>query len=325
MSSPLPDEPRSRMHVQLAALERAGVPPGRALAMLELPAPWAAAARRAAAALQGGKPLPQALADAALVTPLEFAVLRAATVGGSPALAHERLGAAAAAAAARWKQMRARLLMPAFVLALALFVQPLPGLIAGYIGGGEYLLRTVGTLVLLAALVAGLGHLRQRLDLDGPARAPLEALLLQLPLIGPLLLRGARQRWLENLALLLEAGLPAADAAAAAAGTVRLYLLRERCERLVPMLHGGASLATAVRSVDGLLDASAIGMIATGEGSGRLPELLARHAAAEGREVAASQQQLATWLPRIAYLLVAAWMAQGLIGGAGILAGRRGL
>lgn len=325
MPHPLPDEARSRMHAQLAALERAGVPPAQALGMLELPPAWQNGARRAAASLQRGQPLPEALADAALVTPLELAVLRAATLGGSPALAHERLGQAAGERAARWKQMRASLLMPVFVLAVALFVQPLPALVSGYIGAGEYLAQSVGRLLLLAAFGWGIGQLVRRMDLDGPGRLAIEDLLLQLPLLGPLLLRAARQRFMENLALLLDCGLAADAAVQAAAGSVHLHQLRARCERVPELLRGGMSLSNALRNVDGALDATALGMVVTGEGSGRLPELLARHAAAEGREVSASLKQLAIWAPRIVYFLILAWMASSLIGGVGVLAGRTDL
>lgn len=314
MNALLADEARGRMHAQLAALERAGVPPAQALAMLQLPPAWALAAQRAASALQNGQSLPRALADARLVSPLEHAVLCAAVRGGSPALAHERLGAAASAAAARWKQTRARLLMPAGVLALALFLQPLPAWISGWMGSGEYLLRSLGSLLLLGAVCAWLAQLLRGWQADTPLHRALEALLLRLPVLGPLALRAARQRWMENLALLLEAGVPAVEATAAAADTMYLARLREAAQRLPPLLQGGAALVDAVRSIGGLLDDTTIGMLAAGEASGRLPELLSRHAAAEARAIADAQQQLATWLPRIGYLLVAAWMAQGLLG-----------
>ena len=63
-------------------------------------------------------------------------------------------------------------------------------------------------------------------------------------------------------------------------------------------------------------------MIATGEGSGTLPDLLARYAQGEGQLVSERQEMLATWIPRIVYGALLLWMAMGLIGGASLLGGR---
>lgn len=323
----LPDDLRAQMHAQLAALERAGVPPAQAVGLLDLPGEWKAAATRTSRALARGQSLADAGAAAGLFTPLETSVLRAAIHAGSPAIAHERLGAAAALRAKLAKQVRARLLLPLFVLALALFLQPLPALIAGYLSGGAYLLRSAGTLVLLAACVALIGHLRQLAAAapDSPGRLAIEAVALKLPVLGPLLRRTEIQRGIENLALLLESGLSVFEALPLAAGSARFQAIRAQFHDLLPLVQGGAPLATAVRALDGIDHRALAGMIATGEGSGQLPEMLTRWARAEAQEIQAQQAQLAAWLPRIAYFIIAAWMAQGLLGGASALIGRRDL
>ena len=323
----LPDDLRAQMHAQLAALERAGVPPAQAVGMLDLPGAWKPATARAARALARGQSLADAGAAAGLFTPLEAGVLRAAIHAGSPAIAHERLGAAAALRAKLAKQVRARLLLPLFVLALALFLQPLPALVSGSLSGGGYLLHSVGTLMLLAACWALVGHLRQRAAAvpDSPARLAIEAVALQVPVFGPLWRRNEVQRGVESLALLLESGVSMFTALPLAAGTVRLRAVRAQFDQLLPSMQGGATLASAVSALDGIDHHALSGMIATGEGSGQLPEMLSRWAGAEAQELEAQQAQLAAWLPRIAYVIVAAWMAQGLLGGAGVLTGRRDL
>lgn len=323
----LPDDLRAQMHAQLAALERAGVPPAQAVGLLDLPGVWKAAAARASRALARGQSLADAGAAAGLFTPLEASVLRAAIHAGSPAIAHERLGAAAALRAKLAKQMRARLLLPLFVLAVALFVQPLPALIGGYLSGGGYLLRSVGTLMLLAACAALVGHLRQRAAVapDSPGRLAIEAVALQFPVFGPLWRRHEVQRGVESLALLLESGVSVFEALPLAASTVRFHAIRAQFEQLLPLVQGGATLATAVAALEGIDHRALSGMIATGEGSGQLPEMLTRWARAEAQELQAQQAQLAAWLPRIVYFIIAAWMAQGLLGGAGVLTGRRDL
>jgi len=51
----------------------------------------------------------------------------------------------------------------------------------------------------------------------------------------------------------------------------------------------------------------------TGEQSGTLPEMLTRHAAIETEAIASFHEQLAAWLPRIVYALVAIKVAAGIV------------
>lgn len=318
MTTPLSDHLRAQVHSQLAALERAGLPVADAVGMLQLPGSQQARVTRVVRDLRQGRPLADAGADAGLFTPLETAVLRAAILGGSPAIAHERLGKSAAARARRAAQLRARLAMPLFVLAIALFVQPLPALISGSISGGEYLWHSVGTLTIIAGCIAALMRVIRRHSggSEGPGRIAVEQTLLRLPVIGDLLTRAQAQTFFENLALLLGSGVAMFDALPAAASTLSFRTLRARFNTLLPLMQGGATLATAAATLDCLGNEVVIGMIATGEGSGTLPELLTRYAQGEGQQVAERQELLATWIPRIVYFVIAAWMAQGLIGGA---------
>lgn len=324
MTKPLSDQIRAQIHAQLAALERAGLPVADAVGMLRLPREQDRVAR-VVRDLRRGQSLADAGASAGLFTPLETAVLRAAILAGSPAAAHERLGASAAARARRIAQMQARLLMPLAVLAIALFVQPLPALISGSIGVGAYLWQSVGTLLLLAGCFAALQQVvkRHRDRSDGPGRIAIEQLLLRLPVIGDLLVRGQAQTFFENLALLLESGVSMFSALPVASATLNLRTLRAQFDQLLPLMQAGASLSNAARTLDCLGNPAVIGMIATGEGSGTLPELLKRYAQGEGKLVSERQEMLATWIPRIVYAVILAWMASSLIGGAGQMFSRR--
>jgi type II secretory pathway component PulF len=321
MTTSLSDPLRAQVHSQLAALERAGIPVADAVALLRLPGAAQNRVVRVVAELRQGRPLADAGAAAGLFTPLEAAVLRAAVLGGSPAIAHERLGKSATARARRTSQLRARLAMPLFVLAIALLVQPLPALISGSIGGGEYLWRTVGTLLILAGCIGSLQHIAGRHggESDGPGRIAIESALLRMPVLGELLTRTQAQVFFENLALLLASGVAMFDALPAASATLAFRSLRARFDTLLPLMQGGASLATAARTLDCLGNEAVIGMIAAGEGSGTLSDLLTRYAQGEGRLVSERQELLATWIPRIVYLVIAAWMAQGLLGNSNLL------
>jgi general secretion pathway protein F len=312
---------RSRLHLQLAALERAGVPPRQALQALECGGEAKARVTRARQLLEAGQAWAIAGRLSGLFTVMEAAVIAAAAEGGSPARAHQRLGEQAALQDRQLKRMRGRLLLPAFVAFAALVILPLPALVAGSLGPGTYLLR----LLLIVGGVLGLLVLgrellrRQAAAEDWPGRAVLESLALGLPVLGPLLARQQVQRFVEYLALLLDCGLPAADAARHAASTLRLQCIRSDFEASVPALQAGHSLQAVAGGWRFVADPTLIGMIGTGEGSGRLPELLARYAKAEADALDSRIDSLATWLPRLVYLLLALLLAWQLIGGFGAL------
>ena len=76
----------------------------------------------------------------------------------------------------------------------------------------------------------------------------------------------------------------------------------------------------AGRAFDGLSfhgKAMLIGVLNTGEATGRPGEALLRFARLQAQQLAASQQALASWAPRLFYLAVAVWMAYGLLSGGG--------
>lgn len=310
------DAIRGQMHAQLAALERAGVPITQALALLRLPG-LQPRISKALVMLGKGQNLADAGGQAGLFTPFETTVLRAAIQAGSPAIAHERLATAAAARARRNAQVRARLAMPVFVLATALFLQPLPALIAGTISGADYLVSSVGVLLLLVACVYALVHFVRlhSQGADGPGRSVVESVLLRLPVFGDLLQREQSQAFFESLSLLLGCGVAMFDALPAATDTLSWQTARQQFSAVLPRMQAGSNLADALRTLDWPGLDTVIGMAATGEGSGRLPDLLARYAQAEGSLLSDRREQLATWIPRIAYALIVVWMAQGVLGG----------
>lgn len=308
MRTPLSEQQRADIHRQLAALERAGMPPQQAYALIDGHPQVRAAAQRALVRLRQGQSIAEAGGGAGLFSEFDTAVLRAALEGGSPALAHERLGERAAASARRHSQLRARLLLPAFVLGLALFLLPLPALIAGQISGGAYLAASVGRLLLLAALVLLLMHGWRRLA-GSPTLGAVETLLRAVPIAGDLLLRSATQTYWEQVALLLGSGLPLQSAVEISLATVRWPALRIENAALLDRLRAGQTLALAVRGLRHPDSAMLASIVSSGEGSGKLAESLERYARAASESLQQRIDWLAVLLPRMAYGTLLLWLA----------------
>jgi general secretion pathway protein F len=232
-SKPLPYRIRAELFMQLARLERAGLPYDRAIAALALPAPAARRLRAMQALAAKGVDAAKAGAQSGLFTALESRLVRAALNAGSPARTYERLAEVYAERARQWAAMKSRLTLPAFVLMLALAVPPLPALVSGSLTVTGYAWQVTWPLLAIAAIVAVLRWLGRQ---DGNSKG--KSFFQRVPLYGRIFVRTNLRDFFESLALMLEAGVPMLSALPAALETVtdgdvrrELSRVRQRVER----------------------------------------------------------------------------------------------
>ena len=158
-------------------------------------------------------------------------------------------------------------------------VLPLPTRVL--IGGSDWALAWGGWVLLGLALavVAALLALRR------PAlRRRWHALLLRLPLAGRLLRAAESSRFARTLALLTGSAVPLLDALAIAAQVVHNLPLREALARVAARVREGQGFARALAETR-QFPPIAVRLIASGEKSGRLDEMLAEAAAHQEREL----------------------------------------
>ncbi|MFQ5808132.1 MAG: type II secretion system F family protein [Armatimonadota bacterium] len=109
------------------------------------------------------------------------------------------------------------------------------------------------------------------------------------PLTGPIVRQAATARFLRTMSAMFEAGVPVADCVEAAAGATANVALARPILQHAPILRQGGRVAQVLHGAD-VFSSTAVGMIATGEESGTLPEAL-RHLA--GLYEAESESRLA--------------------------------
>ncbi|MES2949301.1 MAG: type II secretion system F family protein [Pseudomonadota bacterium] len=313
MAKPLPSRVRADLFAQLAAMEKAGLPADRAWSLLKVSqVPMARLQAVQQTLARGGNPA-SAAQNAGLFTPLEGNLVRAALAAGSPAQAYQRLADTCAQKAHNEGAIRSRMVLPFATLVLALFIQPVPQWVAGTLSTGAYLAQVLRPLAVLAVL----GLLAMRMVASPYA----SRWLLRLPVLGPAIARRNARDFFESLALLLEAGVPMFEALPHAVATIIHTPMRKAYSGIKTRMQRGAPLSQAL--ADQITDPLYLGspqvisFVHTGESSGTLPEMLFRHVAAETESLNQFWQQVAQWLPRIAYAAVAAWMAYGLLTGGG--------
>lgn len=170
--------------------------------------------------------------------------------------------------------------------------QKLPLLTQGMIALSDFA-RAWGWLVLLVG--AGLA-LAVRALLQRPHwRLRWHTTLLRLPLAGPLALRADLARFADTLAILAASGVPILRALMAARDTMTNTVLRAVVDTAIVRVREGAPLSRALgMRARGAAGAGAergyfppvmLNLIASGEATGRLPELLQRAAAAQANEL----------------------------------------
>lgn len=309
---------RGQLFSHLAAMEKAGVPVAQALLSVALPGRAGAALQTLRAQVAAGRDMASAGLHSGLLTPLDSSLLSAAQSSGCLAAVYRRLAERYSHRAQQVAAVKSRLLIPAAVLVLALFIQPLPALVGGQLSIVGYLWGVLGPLLLLGALYGlGRGLYLRRQHAPAGAASPFDGLLANVPILAPALLRRNLRDFFDSLGLMLEAGMPMLDALPKACAVIRHAPLRKRFSTVQLAVQHGQGLAQALASVDFPGQGLALGLIRTGEASGTLPASLLNYAGVETRKLDSLTEQLATWLPRLLYAGVMLWMAYGLLTGAG--------
>ncbi|HEX8957715.1 MAG TPA: type II secretion system F family protein [Burkholderiaceae bacterium] len=318
-AAPLPWQVRADLFAQLATLENAGLSAQQAFATLRIPGRLQHRVSTMQRLLARGVPLARAGRQSTLFSDLEASLVEAATQAGSPAPVYARLAEFYTERAAQVRAMKSRMMMPGFALIVGLFVGPLPQLVAGDISTGVFLWHAVRPLLAIA-LLAYLGKLLYRAQEGGDSelRRAIDAVLMRLPIVGPLTIRRNVRDFFASLGLLVEAGMPILDALPRATATMKLVPIRSQFEAIAPGIKAGATLTRMLDSIALLARGNALALVRTGEASGSLPEMLFRVADLETAAINHLYRQLADWLPRIVYGLVAAWIAYGILSGHGI-------
>jgi type IV pilus assembly protein PilC len=292
---------------QLAAMLDAGVSLERALQSLERAAP----SRRLRAAsvalgerIRAGRDFTEALDEHASLFPLlHRELLHVGERTGTVDRALRQLAEMMEQVASIRKEVVVQLLYPALLLHMALFVTPLPTLVftRDFAAYGASVLKGV---LFLYATAAMFWWIARQIARDRATLVAADRLALATPVLGKLHRDFSLARLFSALKALLNAGvgiLEAMPRAGAASGSASLA---SAARAAVPELKRGESLITAMA---GALPPDALGLLATGQTSGKLDDMLdhlERHFFDEGRR---RLRALAHWLPKLIYVGAVLW------------------
>lgn len=308
----LPTTERALLIRQLASLVTAGLPLAQALAVVQDQAERPRV-RDLLAAIRGDVVSGMTLASAFARHPrdipeLDRALIAAGEQSGDLGTVLMRLADHIEKRNALKAKVTAAFVYPAIVTSVAILVvtallvyvvpqivgvfaqtkQKLPFLTLALIGMSN-VLRAWGWLIAIVLVAVGWAT-RRVLKLPGPKRA-WHARLLKLPLAGPLVRRADLARFSDTLAILVGAGVPILRALLAARDTMSNVVLRDTVDEAIVRVREGASLSRALRPPRGERGASAhfppvlLNLIASGEATGKLPDMLERAATSQSDEL----------------------------------------
>ena len=164
--------------------------------------------------------------------------------------------------------------------------------------------------LLLAAIVAGFFYARRALAKE-EVRLKFDRILLNLPLLGPLLLGFETARFANTMAMLVSANVPILTALHSARSTLSNSVLRAAIDSTEIRLREGATLARALGS-QGVFSPILIHLIRSGEASGKLAEMLKY--GAENAELESEQKtKIFTSLLEPLLILVMGLMVLGIV------------
>jgi type IV pilus assembly protein PilC len=291
---------------QFAAMMRAGLPLAPALSALARQAvsrPWRQLLYRVRAEVETGTPLSQAFARHDPRFPRwVVALLRAGEAAGMLEMVLEQIAEQFARSLALQGRLRTALSYPLVVLVVAVGVTGF--LIAGVVPqfasiltqlGGELPPATQALLALSGFLrrnAVGLGLTSLALLLVGARllrlprwRAAAQQVLGRLPGVGGLLRARAVAVFARTTAMLLRAGVPVSDALAISQGVVSFEPLERAIHDARLGVTRGEPLSRRFRRHPQAIPPLLLAMLAVGEETGNLPEMLARIAVLFEREV----------------------------------------
>lgn len=218
------------------------------------------------------------------------------------------------------RKIRAALAYPALLVVLAIislgivlgllvpavtpiFVEngmPLPGMLAGM----EAVRQNASSILIV--FVSGLICVALALSLvrrHPPLRVAVDRLYLRLPLVGGIAGLREAARFTRTLATLIKAGVPPLQALQSSCPLVRNEHMRGLLERAVTDVRAGATIGGAL-ATSAALPAVVQQMVAVGEESGRLQDMLARVATIlERQEQTRAAQMLAVLTPAVTILV----------------------
>jgi general secretion pathway protein F len=311
------DKLRADIYFQLSRMEEAGFSALEGFELLKKTNPKATKAIQLLQYhLKAGRKIADSGYRAGIFTASDKDLLNAGESSGNLQIIYRQLASHYEQKVKRLKHIKSKSYLPFAILIVALFVQPLPALLANELSGFDYLGVSVGRLfeiIVLFYLLIKLPFLLTQgwLQFLG-LKSMIYKLQLKLPLISGWLKNRQINAFFQSLGLMLTAGMPILQALPKAVETFKNPILKNQFKPIIQVTSNGQSLTDALGAVDEI-DSQTVQILLVGEQSGKLAENLLHFTDIQAQTLEIQEQSLAEWLPRLFYFIVVCWVAISMI------------
>ena len=262
--------------------------------------------------LKSGRPISEAGFRAGIFNEVHKTLIHAGESSGRLAEIYGQLAIHYTVLSIRIKKLKSRLYFPALTLIISLLAQPLPELISSEISGFDYLKLSIGRILVISMSLYLLVRLPVILRGLGTESA-WHSLQLSIPVSARWIVKRQINEFFVVLAMMLEGGLPFSEALPKAVASIRNSCIREQFIPTIRMLNSGASVTDILGNVP-IINATLLQIVNSSEQIGKLGSGILKFCQQESEAISLQDDALAEWLPRLAYAIIAIWMAYSILG-----------
>ncbi|MFT5427022.1 MAG: general secretion pathway protein F [Gammaproteobacteria bacterium] len=267
---------------------------------------------QASNAISKGQSYTVALNNQGLITNFDNVLLSVGEEVGELAGMHSILSKRYETRHARRSKIKAKMMMPRFVTVFGLFILPVPALMFNKITVDQYIFQTIGIVIAVLLLWGIFRKEFRRYENQGWPEIITRPLTI-IPLFRQWLLTSARAIILENLAVLMEAGIPAQQALKVCEKDADSEFSRQLITQASRRLSAGDQLAESLANANLLDTKEGFAIVSTGEAAGKLTEMLKHYALTCQVMMDRVWDQLSEWTPRVVYGVVILFIAKGIL------------
>ena len=267
---------------------------------------------QASNAIRKGQLYTVALNNQGLITNFDNVLLSVGEQVGSLASMHSILSKRYETMHARRSKIKAKMMMPRFVAVFGLFVLPVPALMFNKITVGQYIFQTLGIIIAVLVLWRIFRKEFRRYENQGWPGYIIRPLTI-IPLFRKWVLTSARAVMLENLAVLMEAGIPAQQALKICEQDADSDFSRRLVTQARRRVSAGNPVAESLVQANLLDTKEGFAIVSSGEAAGKLAEMLKHYSLSCQMSMDRAWDQISEWTPRVVYGVVVLFIAKGIL------------
>jgi len=200
------------------------------------------------------------------------------------------------------------IMLPVTIFHAAVFIIPVPAFVLGKITLTGYCMQTIGLLLTLYLLLAGIIYLSSLLLKKKPVRAFVFSVIRHTPVVGGLLSKIDLYRFTLSYSILYQSGIDTVQALKISQDTIILDYIREAIGAAVSSVKSGKTISSGFQTNESI-PLHMLNMWKTGEESGALDEMLTKIIENFEDEIQRTMATVVFWIPKFVYLGIIIYIA----------------